>query len=98
MTRPYQAADVYNATRDKALYEWVAALEARIEEMEERQTELDEQHERDLAEVVGLQARLSRYEKALRGISETDLTYGDMRGHANFMRKTALSALTEAKP
>lgn len=33
--RPLQAADVYNATQDIRLYEWVAKLEARAEAMEE---------------------------------------------------------------
>lgn len=32
--RPYQAADVYGATADLALYEWVAGLEARVADLE----------------------------------------------------------------
>lgn len=30
----YQAADVYNATHDLALYQWVADLENRVKELE----------------------------------------------------------------
>ena len=87
--RPYQVADVYNATRDKALHEWMSALEAEINRLREVvRVGFAAQERADYQAIEMLKAenlRLRRIEKAAR--EHADFCAGSRRLRAALEEK-----------